>query len=437
MQRPCLSRTLPVTLLALALTAAPARAQAPFPIPVPASVLTIPLLLLLIPLGMELSKTDETRIRQLESRGEWGALVALATRRLAERPGDPQWHEVRGRALQRQGRCVDAIADLRVAFDGGMAQAVVPGEPTFAAGLTLGLCEMAVWDLPAAARTMTRLAQLAPERWEPDYNLGVIRALQGDLDGARAAQALLRPKNPAMADTLQARSIGPAQAAATPALVTPADTGVTAAPPVPMADARLVIGNRILVLPPGPWFMGSTTQQTVRGSQMRYAATRLNDVPVVTASAFAMTADARLSAAVSFSANPKQAYGTTWWQADEPCVLRDALVLERFKSAFDQPECLSVRVVDPAAALGSTRLQPALQAAQAAGATLPASSYEVHYARYGLDWVVSATWLLPAQRVAGDLAAIQWAHALADGLRPLAREPSGQVVVPPPLGPMP
>jgi hypothetical protein len=432
-------------LLAVALATPPARAQAPFPIPVPASVLTIPLLLLLIPLGMELSKTDETRIRQLESREEWGALAALATRRLAERPGDLQWHEVRGRALHRHGRCMDAIADLRVAFEGRMAQAVVPAEPAFAAGLTLGLCEMAVWDLPAAGRTMTRLAQLAPERWEPDYNLGVIRALQGDLDGARAAQALLRPKNPAMADTLQARSIGPAQAAATAAPVTPADTGVTAAPPdlrtaalpVPMADARLLIGNRILVLPPGPWFMGSTTQQTVRGSQMRYAATRLNDVPVVTASAFAMTPDARLSAAVSFSANPKQAFGTTWWQADEPCVLRDALVLERFKSAFDQPECLTIRVVDPAAALGSAPLRSALQAAQAAGATLPGASYEVHYARYGMDWIVAATWLLPTQRVAGDLAVIQWAHALADGLRPLAREPSGQVVVPPPLGPMP
>jgi hypothetical protein len=85
-------------------------------------------------------------------------------------------------------------------------------EPTFAAGLSLGLCEMAVWDLNAAAATMVRLSPLAPQRWEPIYNLGVIRALQGDLDGARAAEAALRPRNAEMADALLSRYIVPGSA---------------------------------------------------------------------------------------------------------------------------------------------------------------------------------------------------------------------------------
>jgi hypothetical protein len=78
-----------------------------------------------------------------------------------------------------------------------------------------------------------------------------------------------------------------------------------------------------------------------------------------------------------------------------------------------------------------------LQAAEAAGATLPAAAYEVQYARYGLDWVVTSTWLVPTQRMAGDLAAMQWGHALADVLRPLARWPEPQRVSPPALGPTP
>lgn len=433
--------------LALALAfPAQARAQAPLFIPLvpPAGVVLAPLaLMILIPLGMELSKTDEKRVRELEARGDWAAVVALATRQLAAAPGDLYWLELRGRALQRQSGCAAAVPDLGQAFDLRMAQTPVAAEPAFTVGLALGQCEMALWDLPAAADTMGKLAALAPQRWEPVYNLGVIRALQGDGPGARAAEASLRERNPAMADALLERYIQPAPAQTAPGVAaqTAAASAATAdAPtarlPPPLAQTGLNIGNRMLVLPPGRWFAAPAGGRTVMGGHIRAGPVKIDPVALTTLGAFELSASGGLAAAVAFSANAKQAYGISYWNVDEPCALRNALIVDRFNSPYDQPECLSVRVVTPALARTAADLAPALQAAQAAGATLPAAAYEVRYARYGLDRVVVATWLVPTQRLAGDLAAVQWGHALANGLRPMAWSSEALSAATPPLGPM-
>lgn len=440
-------------MIALALPV-PARAQAPLFIPLvpPLGAILAPLaLMVLVPLGMELSKTDEKRVRELETRGDWAAVAALATRNLAAAPRDPYWLELRGRALQRQSGCAAAVPDLGQAFDARLAQTPVLPEPAFAVGLALGQCEMALWDLPAAADTMGKLAALSPQRWEPVYNLGVIQALQGNVAGAAAAYASLRERNPAMADALLARYIEPALPSPAPSSVqsTPTDavpSGV-AAPgsavaspaglPPSLGDTGLTIGNRVLVLPPGRWYAAPQSTRTVMGGHIRVGPVKSDPVMLTTLGAFELSPSGRLGAAVAFSANAKQAYGISYWNVDEPCMLRDALAVDRFNSPYDQPECLSVRVVTPALARLSTDLVPALQAAQAAGATLPASAYEVRYARYGLDRVVVATWLVPTQRLAGDLAAVQWGHALAHGLRPLAWSSQAQTVSPPPLGPTP
>lgn len=433
--------------LALALAfPAQARAQAPLFIPLvpPAGVVLAPLaLMILIPLGMELSKTDEKRVRELEARGDWAAVVALATRQLAAAPGDLYWLELRGRALQRQSGCAAAVPDLGQAFDLRMAQTPVAAEPAFTVGLALGQCEMALWDLPAAADTMGKLAALAPQRWEPVYNLGVIRALQGDDPGARAAEASLRERNPAMADALLERYIQPAPAQTAPGVAaqTAAASAATAdAPtarlPPPLAQTGLNIGNRMLVLPPGRWFAAPAGGRTVMGGHIRAGPVKIDPVALTTLGAFELSASGGLAAAVAFSANAKQAYGISYWNVDEPCALRNALIVDRFNSPYDQPECLSVRVVTPALARTAADLAPALQAAQAAGATLPAAAYEVRYARYGLDRVVVATWLVPTQRLAGDLAAVQWGHALANGLRPMAWSSEALSAATPPLGPM-
>jgi hypothetical protein len=436
MQHP---RTLKALVLAVALgLPLQARAQAPFLVPIPASILVAPLVMLLIPLGMELSKSDEKRVQELEARGDWASIAAMATQHLGAKPGDLYWLELRGRALQRQSGCAAALPDLRQAFDERLAQAPLQPEPTFAAGLSLGLCEMAVWDLNAAAATMVRLSPLAPQRWEPIYNLGVIRALQGDLDGARAAEAALRPRNAEMADALLSRYI--VTGSASPVPDTAAGLSAQAVPerlPPALAEQALTIGNRMLVLPQGRWFGTAASSRTVLGGHIRVAPVKIDPVVLGVLGAFELANQGQLAAAAVFSANPKQAYGISWWNVDEPCILRDGVYAERFRSAFDQPECLSVRVVTPAMARASRDLQPVLLAAEAAGAGLPEAAYEVRYARYGLDWVVTSTWLVPTQRMAGDLAAIQWGHALADVLRPLARWPEPQRVSPPALGPTP
>ena len=60
-------------------------------------------------------------------------------------------------------------------------------------------------------------------------------------------------------------------------------------------------------------------------------------------------------------------------------------------------------------------------------------AYELHYAAYGLDRVVEATVLVPMHYFAGDMAAVQWVHALAAQLKPLARRPSSRSATVPAL----
>jgi hypothetical protein len=414
-------------------SAGPSRAQA-FPVPVPPSILAVPLLLLLIPVGIQLSRSDETEVRRLEAREDWAALVALASRRLAAHPGDVQWHELRGRALQRQGRCGEAIGDLRAVFEHRLVHAPLAADPAFDAGLALGLCEMALPDWDAAARTMTRLSTLAPSRWEPDYHLGVIYARRADTAAALAMVESLKGKSPGMAASLQAYlGASRAQALAGP------ETPQVAAPAAPaqrfIADGRLAVGSHALVLPPGAWYLGATSRHTVRGGNVRPLVARTTEVPVVTVHAYSLGADSSVAAVVAFSANPVEAYGISYWNVDDGCAASGTVYLKRFNRGFDQPECVHVRRVDAASALASARLGPALRVAMAAGASAPALSYEVHYERYAMDWAVAATVLVPVPTFADDVAAQQWAQALAEGLRPLSRQPGSAIAGLPPLGP--
>jgi hypothetical protein len=78
------------TLLALTLALpSVAPAQAPFPIPVPPSVVVGPALLLLIPWAV--SRGDGNRIRELQTKGDWDGLAALASARLDKQPEALQW----------------------------------------------------------------------------------------------------------------------------------------------------------------------------------------------------------------------------------------------------------------------------------------------------------------------------------------------------------
>ena len=436
--------------LALALAGIPtlARTQAPFPIPAAPSIVVGPLMLLMIPMLMDLSQPDRSTLRYLEARHDWDGVAALATARLAKRPDDLKWVALRGQARQRQGRCAQALPDLRRVFDGLSAQPGAKVEPVFSSGLAQGLCEMALGDWPAATQTMTRLAALAPARWEPSYNLGVMRALQGDMGAARDALAVLRPLNPASAGSLQtyldACASSGATAAANPGAPAPSSPVPSAqldGPAGAAAHTRLTIGVRAIVLPPGRWVRTADALESMEGRQSHRFDAAVTQVPVTTLGAYALADDARLASAVAFSANAVRAFGASFWSVPDPCSMRDALHVEQLRKYLGQPECLYVRLVKPGSAVASPHLGTVLQAALAAGAALPAAAYELYYARYDEDWVVSTTWLVPLQRIAGDLAAIQWTQALAaqwpPSLQPVARKPAPLVITAPPLGPVP
>jgi hypothetical protein len=452
-------RPLTVAALALALATpgAPIRGQIPFPVaPDPVSLL-LPLVLTVLGVGALTSRSDAERARDLEARGEWSQLDGLIEARLARSPDDLEWRELRGRSLLRRGRCADALGDLRFAFERRQATAdPAASAAAFDVGLQLGSCQMALWDLPAASATMTRLSEIAPGRWEPYYQLGVARDRLGDATGAQVALAALRDRNPPMADALAAHlarsaasrreavartTIGAASAPRGSAPTTSAPPRVGPAPSGPLLatlglDGRLTVGARSLLLPAGPWQLTATTRQVVYAATPAFGGVIQKNDPVQLVTAYAYQGGAQgVATTVAFTANPVQAYGRSHWSADADCAAPGALHHDRFHSAIDQPECLLVRRVDAVTALAIPQLEPALRAAQEAGLALPAQAYLVHYRRHGLDWVVGATFLLPWDRVVGDVAAVQWGLALAAELRPLGELRGERMAHTPVLGP--
>lgn len=426
-------RALMAALLAVALGLTPkAQAQPMFAVPIGPEVVVLPLALLLATLWATNSKPQEASLRQLQSRRDWAGLEALANRQLAEHPGDTGWLLARAQALQMRGRCGEAIGDYTQAFDALSAPGAAgsSAELRYAAGSNLGQCQLATWRLSDALQTMQRLAAIAPERWEPDYNSGVIHALQGRPDAALTALAALRAKHPAMADALAAHDLAPdlPTEAAVPVPVEPANAA-GATPAGALASNALPIGRLEIALPAGPWVLASTTPGLVRGRRPTAWPMSEVDVPVLTQTAYALDGP-RLRAAFTLTASLAPAPGLREWSVGSACGTRDAIHVDRFDRSFDRPECLALRIVDARSAPGSDALAPALRAAQRSGTTLPTAAYEVHYARYGLDALVSTTWLLPRRAFAGQLAAVQWARTLGESLRPVADGPVRPVRVP-------
>jgi hypothetical protein len=397
-----------------------------------------------------MSRSDAERARDLESSGEWDRLDELIGARLARAPDDLEWRELRGRSLLRRGRCEDALSDLRFAFE--RRQTAGDRTAAFDVGLQLGSCEMALWDLTAAGATMARLTVIAPERWEPYYQLGVARDRQGDAEGAQATLLALRERSPAMAEALAAhlaRSASARQVAAggapgaSPASAQSASTpprGRMAAEGPLLAtlgpDGRLAVGARSLLLPPGPWQLAATARQVVFAATPAFGGVIQKNDPVTVVTAYAYQAGAQgIATAVAFTANPVRSHGQSSWSADAGCAAPEALYRDRFHSPIDRPECLIVRRVDAVSAQDIPQLEPALRAAREAGLALPAHAYLVHYRRHGLDWTVGATFLLPWDRVVGDVAAVQWGLGLAAELQPLGHLPGSRMARTPVLGP--
>lgn len=412
-----------VLIAACVATVPPARAQAPFPVPIPGEVFLLPLLLLALPLAHEWSKSDRDRLRELQSRQDWDRVAALAERELAARPGDARWLDVRGRARMAQGRWDEAVADLRAAFD-AMADAGIDVERRRAVGLALALGESLAGDAEAARKTLGRLRALDPDGtvWHPWYQLGVLAARRGDTAALAEALVALRPLRPQAAQRLQSDAEA-------------ATSDPSGWPTGPAPGTRLAIGPHAVQLPGEGWTPGPDAPvQHVRGGLRQILQT--SQAALHTRSAYAASGG-RLHAAAVFSANALQAYGVSSWDVPDPCAGEGPSLLHRsrFDAGFDHPECLLVRRVGGADAPAAV-LAPVLAAATAAGAAPPPRAHEIVYARYGLDWTVSLTLLLPVAQLPGDLAVSAWALALATALRPLAQDGAPREAALPPLRPL-
>lgn len=404
----------------------------------------------------------------------------LAERRLADaatrgpreagdaRPSaDVRWRFVRAHALRRLGRCAEAIVDYELARP-------FAGAAGADADLERATCEMSLGRWAAARRTLESMARTDEQRWEAWYNLGVVRALLGDLDGARAAQRRLEALRPERADALRVDHIDPLAArraapadvghpapAATPVPVltpTPAmavcaaqaataaadaanvvGTGGgtapgtapgTAAVPCLLGAGAITIGDRSLVLSDASWVLASARRFGVPGKAQFRIPPLPFDTPAIEAVAYGPAGE-RGATLIAFAANPRAGDGVVAWDV-EPCRVRDAIHVERFAGRFDTPECLVVRRVASDASEPLTRFGPAF-AAMRAGETAPAASYyEIRYSCYWVAWFGDVTVLLPLPSVPGDFVAIQWGRRLADAVRPLARSTLRTAVVPPP-----
>jgi hypothetical protein len=175
----------------------------------------------------------------------------------------------------------------------------------------------------------------------------------------------------------------------------------------------------------------------VSGSRRDHRSFQDVTIPVTTQTTYARADDGRVVAALAFTANPAQAYGTSFGDVANPCEARDMLAVERPGRRAGGPECLSVRAVNAAPASLSPRLQPVLQAALSGGASLPPAGYELRFVRYEWDWVVDVTWLVPQCRLAGDLDAMAWLRTLAAQWPSMHPQSGPRVATMPPLAPDP
>lgn len=425
-----------------------ARAQAQFAVPIAAEVVIVPLLLLLGVGVASMNRSDESSIRDLERVENWRGLERLATRRLGQlERGDPtdaakpqekrdasiRWHVVRAHARRQQGNCAGAVEDGNAiqALSGRMPEPLA--EDHVACLLTLER-----WE--AAASVYASMATAAPERWEHWYRLSFARARIGDAAGAAAARQSLEALNPRMAAALgrnlREGAAGTGRVEGTPDHASPVITGpdlASARVPGLLVPAKLSIGTRTLLLPPGVWMLASRRASIAQGRIARQASVMpVLEVPTLEGIALSSADGATIDAALSFRANTRGGGGISDW-ATESCTGAQGLRVDRFAGRFDTPECLVVRRLAASSLQQSGSPWSVLVPEAAASGVTPLQEYfEVRYARYGIDTFVEVAMLVPAASFTSDDSAIAWAYTLATRVRPLIGNPHGQAVLPTP-----
>jgi tetratricopeptide (TPR) repeat protein len=425
---------------------------------------------LLIPLVMvSLWGLDEFRMAgQAADRNDWAWVEGTASkqlRRLAEkrerqgaegssaddvRDSEQRWLLMRAYARQRMGRYAEALADYRAATD-------FVERPDFSIELNRGICEMVLGRWGEAEHLMLRLAEREPQRWEPQYNLGVIRSITGDKIGAQLALERLRPLNGAMADALDEQYVSrlPTSADATrpesdaPSKASEAlgreltralaelpvfpsgDLGVVSAPGR-LAHPRLAIDGRAIALPPGEWVLASRREYRIRGTIAGSSPQSSEGLtfPALAGSAF-LLGNGELRAIVKFASHRALPSYETIFFGPESCSEHGAFVTGRlgYETRKEEPgTCAYARRLETPAASNSEDVHKAHALALAMGARIPLGWYEFHYTGYRRSdlpyterkprlwderketyWSAQVLW--PATALAGDLVAVDWLTA--------------------------
>lgn len=432
------------------------------------------ILQIIIGLGMrgawELTASDADRIQRFESLQDWDGLAQLATERIGEKPALPPpaadvppgreargaepvirapdaatravWLVVRAGARRQQFDWERAIADYAAASQ------AVGGLPR--ADLNRALCEMALGRYDAAEQTLEKLTRYADLMWDAHYNLGVVRAVKGDLAGARRAQAALQSLNPVLANVLEVEFIAPpAETAPTvPAAPTTGDLALARAPGR-LDDGRMSIDGRTLRLPPGEWVLVSSERAAVTierpATWTPYAGVVEPDTTEF--AGVAVATDGRLSRRITMFRGHAPVSGYVVPQdldrRRQLCASPSALF-----SRLDRVDggCLHVARVNPLVEGERPPFEYSVHFEGRKGAppsfVVPASArprtyYEVYYGRYsashtsGKPRFLAVTFLMPIRAFAGDFAALSWAAQVAEQMRRLADGSTPEAVIPP------
>lgn len=343
---------------------------------------------------------------------------------------EPRLRLGRAGVLQSQGRYTEAVRAYQDALEGAEV-------PDIALEKNYGLCLMVIGQWGAAEQVMRRIAEREPERWEPQYNIGVIRSILGDSRGASAALSRLRSTNPSMATALEAQYVGPIIASgkalgagASAAMESDRSTLEskdrlsslpelfssdleTIAPPGVLPKPAISLGKKSLTLPPGRWMLATRYRFQAKGvipGGTSTAATSAGvepSVPALSGSVLQFGIDGELRAIAVFASNSIEKYDGLFFDP-EPCDTGGAFIVGQ--SAYGQlpGSCNYARRLRSPADSTIAEVRGAHAQARRLGAFISNRWYEIRAAHYGVDNFWSLTFLWPATVMAGDLVAADW-----------------------------
>lgn len=154
-----------------------------------------------IPFGL-FSSDDNKAVQNLEQKQDWKGMLDLAETRLQSDENSSSWLYLNGLALQKLGRCDEAIPKYKRALD------LKVGDYK-EAQLNLGLCQAMKGELDIALTTFLDLAGKHPDYWQVYSNLIALYNQKHDPVNARVYLEQLKLRNLALASKLEDTLIKP------------------------------------------------------------------------------------------------------------------------------------------------------------------------------------------------------------------------------------